>query len=303
MPKLHGADTIVNVTRTSGFMAASDASRSRNAAPQPLYNGRMPFIEANGVGLRYELTGSAEHTIVLIHEMGGSLESWDEVVPRLAPERRVLRYDTRGAGLSEKVRGPLSIDTMTDDLAALLEALSITGKVELAGIAVGGAIALHAAVRHPQRVGAVVAGSPATGIAADRRAAVLARVEKIEREGMRIAVEDSMANGYAAELRQNAARFAAFRARWLGNDPASYAAIYRMLAGMDLGAELARIACPVLVLGGSLDRVRPPALAEPVARAIPGARYHVLETGHYMAVATPELLADTIAAFLDTIGS
>ena len=263
----------------------------------------MNFIEVNGVGLRYELSGRGNHTVVLIHEMGGSLESWDGVAPALAANRRVLRYDTRGAGLSEKVRGVLSIDTMIDDLAALLDALGIGGKVALAGIAVGGAIALHAAVRLPQRISTVVSGSPATGIALDRRAAVLARVERIEREGMRVAVEDTMANGYAPELRGNAARFAAFRARWLGNDPASFAAIYRMLAGMDLQDELARIACPVLVLGGSLDRVRPPAMVEPVARAIPGARYQVLETGHYMAVATPELLADTIAAFLDEAGA
>jgi 3-oxoadipate enol-lactonase len=258
----------------------------------------MPFIETNGVGLRYELTGKGQHTLVLIHEMGGSLESWDEVAPVLATHRRVLRYDTRGAGLSEKVRGVLSIDTMVDDLAALLDALGITGKVALAGIAVGGAVALHAAVRLSPRISAVVAGSPATGIAPDRRAAVLARVDRIEREGMRIAVEDAMANGYAPGLRENAARFAAFRARWLGNDPASYAAIYRMLAGMDLQPELSRIACPTLILGGSLDRVRPPALAEPVARAIPGASYRVLATGHYMAVATPELITAAIGEFL-----
>ena len=88
-----------------------------------------------------------ERTVVLIHEMGGSLESWDEVAPVLAANRRVLRYDTRGAGLSEKVRGALCIDTMVDDLGALLDALGIVGKVALAGIAVGGAIALHAAVR------------------------------------------------------------------------------------------------------------------------------------------------------------
>jgi 3-oxoadipate enol-lactonase len=120
---------------------------------------------------------------------------------------------------------------------------------------------------------------------------------------MRSAVEGSMANGYPDELRGNAVRFAAFRARWLGNDPASYAAIYRMLAGMDLSTAIASIACPVLVLGGSLDRVRPPALAEPVARLIPAARYQVLESGHYMAVQTPKLLATTIAGFLDSVGA
>lgn len=263
----------------------------------------MNFIEVNGVGLRYELTGSGERTVVLIHEMGGSLESWDEVAPRLAASRRVLRYDTRGAGLSEKARGVLSIDTMVDDLAALMDALGVAGKVSLAGVAVGGAIALHAAARLPQRIAAAVVGSPATGVAPGRRAAVLERVAAIERDGMRSSVEDSMANGYAPELRRDAARFAAFRARWLGNDPASYATIYRMLAGMDLQPELATIACPVLVLGGSLDRVRPPALAEPVARSIPGARYQVLETGHYMAVATPELVAAAIGDFLDEAGA
>ena len=201
----------------------------------------MHFIEANGVGLRYELYRQRpRRTVVLIHEMGGSLESWDEVAPRLGARRRVLRYDTRGAGLSEKVRGALSIDTMVDDLAALMDALGITGKVALAGIAVGGAIALHAAARLPQRISAAVVGSPAIGIAAERRAAVLARVDAIERNGMRSVVDELMANGYPPELRADAARFAAFRARWLGNDPASYAAIYRMLAGTDLQAELAR---------------------------------------------------------------
>jgi 3-oxoadipate enol-lactonase len=263
----------------------------------------MSFIEVNGVGLRYELSGSGERTVVLIHEMGGSLESWDEVAPRLGLRGRVLRYDTRGAGLSEKLRGPLSIDTMADDLAALLDALGIEGKVALAGIAVGAAIALHAAVRLPQRISTAVVTSPAIGIAAERRAAVLANVDRLEREGMRSTVDASMANGYPDELRGNAARFTAFRARWLGNDPASYAAIYRMLAGMDLSTAIACIACPVLVLGGSLDRVRPPALAEPVARLIPGARYQVLESGHYMAVQTPELLATTIAGFLDSVGA
>jgi 3-oxoadipate enol-lactonase len=263
----------------------------------------MSFIEVNGVGLRHALSGSGERTIVLIHEMGGTLESWDEVAPLLAARRRVLRYDTRGAGLSQKVRGVLTIDTMVDDLTALLDTLKISGKVALAGIAVGGAIALHAAVRLRGRIAAAVAASPAIGIAAERQPAVLARVATIEREGMRSALEDSMANGYPPELRREPDRFAAFRARWLGNDPASYAAIYRMLVAMDLSAELASITCPVLVLGGSLDRVRPPALVEPVARRIPGARYQVLESGHYMAVATPELLANTIIAFLDDVGA
>ena len=263
----------------------------------------MDFIEAGGVGLRYELSGKGDRTLVLVHEMGGSLESWDDVAPRLAETRRVLRYDTRGAGMSQKVRGELGIDTMAGDIAALLDALGIAGKVALAGVAVGGAIALHFAARYPERARAVAVGSPATGIAPDRRAAALERIAKIEALGMAFAVEDSMRNGYAPELRGDIKRFERFRARWLGNDPSSYAAIWRMLAAADMQDELAGLACPVLVIGGSLDRVRPPALAETVAKAIPGARYVEIRTGHYMSVQTPDLLFDTIEEFLKSVGA
>jgi 3-oxoadipate enol-lactonase len=263
----------------------------------------MDFIEANGVGLRYELSGKGERTLVLVHEMGGSLESWDDVVPRFSSSRCVLRYDTRGAGLSQKIRGELHIDTMADDIAALLDALKISGKVALAGIAVGGAIALHFAARYPERASAVVAGSPATGVAAERRPAALERVAKIEGAGMGFAVEDSMKNGYAPELRGDARRFEQFRARWLGNDPASYATVWRMLAGTEIEGELARLNCPVLVIGGHFDRVRPPALAESTAKTIPGARYVELRTGHYMSVQTPDLISECIDEFLKSVNS
>jgi 3-oxoadipate enol-lactonase len=242
----------------------------------------MDFIELDGVTLRYELSGKGDRTLVLVHEMGGSLESWDDVVPRLAESRRVLRYDTRGAGMSQKVRGKLGIDTMADDIAALLDHIGIAGKVALAGIAVGGAIALHFAARHPGRTSAVAVGSPATGMAPDRRAAALERVAKVEAAGMAFAVESSMLSGYAPELRGDIARFERFRARWLGNDPASYATISRMLVATDMQDELASLRCPVLVIGGSLDRVRPPPLAEAVAEVIPGARYVEVRTGHYI---------------------
>ena len=261
----------------------------------------MDFVELNGTALRYELTGSGPSTLVLIHEMGGTLESWDLVLPLLSRGRKILRYDTRGAGLSQKIRAPLSIDTMADDLVTLLDRLGIV-KASLAGIAVGGAIALHTAVRHAERVAALVASSPAVSVAADEHTALLARVEKMEREGLQTVI-DTLDNGYPSELRTDAERFASFRARWLGGDPVSYGAIYRMLIATDLQPELSRIRCPVLLTAGALDRVRPPHLVEPVAQAIPGARYVTLQAAHYAPVQTPELYAQTVGDFLKTVGA
>jgi 3-oxoadipate enol-lactonase len=261
----------------------------------------MDFIELDGTALRYELSGKGDRTLVLVHEMGGSLESWDDVASQFPESRQLLRYDTRGAGMSQKVRGELHIDTMADDVAALLDHFGIAGKVALAGIAVGGAIALHFAARYPERTSGVLVGSPATGIDPDRRAAVLERVAKIEAAGMAFAVEDSMKNGYPTELRGDIKRFERYRARWLGNDPSSYATIYRMLAATDMQDELARLRCPVLVLGGSFDRTRPPKLAQALAKIMPNAGYDEIPTGHYMAVQTPDLIFDNIASFLDAI--
>ena len=108
----------------------------------------MPFIEVNGAALRYDLAGSGDKTLVLVHEMGGTLESWDDVLPVLSRGRRVLRYDTRGAGLSEKLRGTANLNQMADDVSALLDALGLKGRAAIAGIAVGGAIAIRFAARH-----------------------------------------------------------------------------------------------------------------------------------------------------------
>jgi 3-oxoadipate enol-lactonase len=263
----------------------------------------MDFIELDGVALRYELSGKGERTIVLVHEMGGSLESWDDVAPRFAKSRQVLRYDTRGAGMSQKVRGELGIDSMAGDIAALLDHVGIAGKVALAGIAVGGAIALHFAARYPERTSAVAVGSPATGIEVERRAAVLERVARLEAAGMAFAVADSMQNGYGPELRGDLKRFERYRTRWLGNDPASYATIYRMLAGTEMQDELTRLRCPALVIGATYDRTRPPATAKAVADVIPGARYIEVATGHYMAAQTPDLIFDCIDAFLNAVNA
>lgn len=256
------------------------------------------WIDLGRVALRYELTGEGPSTLVLVHEMGGTLDSWDGVLGELAKGRQVLRYDTRGAGQSEKIRGSVSFDDMVEDLAALLDALGITGKVALAGTAVGAGIALHFAVRHPARVAAVIATSPATGLAAERRTAGIARADDTERMGMRAVVEASFASSYPPITRHDSATYQTFRARWIANVPESYAAIYRMLVNAEIEPGFGSIACPVLVVGGTHDLLRPPASAEAVAAMIPGAEFVEVESGHFMAVQTPAPVAMVFGEFL-----
>jgi len=87
------------------------------------------WLELADTALRYEVSGAGPETLVLVHEMGGTLDSWDHVLPALNATRRVLRYDTRGAGQSEKIVGTANIDAMADDIAGLAPSRSTSPTV------------------------------------------------------------------------------------------------------------------------------------------------------------------------------
>jgi 3-oxoadipate enol-lactonase len=89
------------------------------------------------------------------------------------------------------------------------------------------------------------------------------------------------------------------RPQRLGASAEDWAATMRMHAGLDMSAELGRIRCPVLVLAGLHDLTRPPDRVAPVAAAIRGAVLRTVASGHFMAIQTPELLAEEIALFLE----
>jgi 3-oxoadipate enol-lactonase len=255
------------------------------------------WIEANGVSLRYELSGPGDPTVLLIHELGGSLDSFDELVPLLHTRFRTLRFDQRGFGQSEKVRGPVAVADLVADIAALLDRLGIKKAVYAAGAAFGGGLALAFAARKPERAAGLVVSSPAVGSSAQWKAQLEERADTTEKNGMRSQVDASLDRSYPEIFRKDKARFEAYRLRWLANDPSSYAVFNRMLMDSDLMPELANIRCPTLVLGCVRDGIRPPSASRAVAEAIPRARYSEAEAGHFMPVQAPELFAEQLLRF------
>lgn len=257
----------------------------------------MQWMETNGVVLRYELSGAGRIPLLLVHELGGSLDFWDPVLPAFQQHFRVLRYDMRGFGMSEKVK-TLRLDDLLGDIAGLLDALAVTEPCHVVGPALGGGIALAFAATYPPRVRRLVVSSPATGVPPERRGQSLQRAELVERGGMRASVEQSLARSYPERFRADRQRFEQYRRRWLANDPEGFAAINRMLTEIDLTPQYGRIACPTLVLGCTYDTIRPPQEVEAIARQIPGARYLETASGHFMPHQTPELFLDTVLPFL-----
>jgi 3-oxoadipate enol-lactonase len=257
----------------------------------------MPWIEANGASLRYALSGAGSQTLVLMHEAGGCIESYDDALPGLERAFRVLRYDQRGFGFSEKVR-ELTFEGVVADLAALLDALNITAPVHLAGCAMGADFAVGFAARHPKRLARLVLASPNIGHNGARNAPSIERAALVEREGMRAAMQSSHDRSYPEAMRAlDRERFRRYQLRWACNTPASFTASARMMSDVDLTADYAKIEAPTLVIGAKHDALRPPAKAEQVAKAIRGAQYVLADTGHFMNLQTPELFAETLLAF------
>ena len=143
--------------------------------------------------------------------------------------------------------------------------------------------------------------APATGIAPERRAATETRASAIAEHGPRGVIEESFAGSYPPEVRLDPEAYRRFRARWLGNDPESFAAIYRMLIASEIEADLPRIIAPTLLIAGTHDRLRPPTLVRTLLDRIPHARFAELDTGHFMAVQTPDLVAGAIVDFLRSV--
>jgi 3-oxoadipate enol-lactonase len=257
----------------------------------------VPFMDANGVSLHYELTGARGRSVVLLHELGGTLNSWDAVAPRLAARFRVLRYDQRGAGLSEKVRQEFTNDILVEDFAALAKTIGLDPPYHFVTVAAAATQALRFLEKHPERVGALVLCNPAPGVEASRAAALDERAAFAVREGMRASLPTTLALSYPPNLGERTA-YEAYLGRYLANDPVGFGFAFRALARTNMLHMLPQVRCPAMVVAGRHDTVRPHLGSAELAKKIPGARFELIEAGHFMPTQSPASLVALLEDFL-----
>jgi 3-oxoadipate enol-lactonase len=258
----------------------------------------MAEITANGVRTFYEDTGSGP-PVVLVHGLGGSTALWQKVAPALAAEFRVVAYDLRGSGRSERPAGPYSLDDLVTDLDALVEALGLAPAAVVGHSLSGGVVLAHAA-RHPERVRAVAGVGAVTELADAGREGMRQRAATVRAEGMENVATTVATNGTAPSWRErHADEWEAYRASLAANDPEGYALLAEVVAAIDVSAELERVRCPVLLVGGDLDGPSPPALNEANARRIPDCRHVLVEDcGHMVPLEKSDELLAALLPFL-----
>ena len=142
-------------------------------APVPALEGVVPveqladpdsqFVDVDGVNVHYKDTGQGDAALLLLHGFASSTYSWREVTEPLAEDARVVAFDRPAFGLTERPMpgefpngvNPYTADAQADLTIGLMDELGIEQAV-LVGNSAGGAIATHTALRHPERVKALV---------------------------------------------------------------------------------------------------------------------------------------------------
>ncbi len=266
----------------------------------------MPKLQANGINIYYEVHGSGK-PLILINGLGYDLWMWHKMVPFLAQGRRVITFDNRGVGQTDKPEGPYTAQMLADDTAGLLQELGIE-RAAVMGHSMGGFIAQALVLSRPDIVNELILSATNFGgsnhIPVSQEAmAVLSDMTADPVERLRRGIAISCAPGYAEANPE-------FVQCWLDYriehpiEPAPYQAqiaigLSLMTAEASFEPRLKEVQAPTLILFGEHDKVVPPGNAELLAREIPNNSIEILPgAGHFFPFEVPEKASAAVIAFL-----
>jgi 3-oxoadipate enol-lactonase len=257
----------------------------------------MLFLKTHGIVHHYVSEGSTDKPVlVFVNSLGSDLRIWDDVVIHLAGDFRMIRYDKRGHGLSDAPAPPYSLDDFVLDLLGLLDGLEIKDAT-VCGLSVGGLIAQRFAIDYPDRVRALVLCD--TGIRIGSFASWEERIATVKESGLTKLVGPSMERWFTSAFREDRSVEMRGYANMLLRIPADgYLGACYALRNADLTQETPKINQPTLVLCGDQDIATPPDLGRELGRAIPGARFSLInEAGHLACIEQPEAMAHQMMEF------
>lgn len=255
------------------------------------------FADYPDISLRYELSGAGARSLILIHELAGTSESWDLVAPHLEADFHILRADQRGAGLSEKVRKPFTGEDLVDDTERLVETAGLKPPYHVVGIASGAAVAVAFAARHLRDMAGLALCSPALKANPDRAQYLMSRSETAMKDGMRAIADMVFARSYQPEVVTDRAVYDEYRARFLAIDPVCYAFANQVLSQADQEDALRGLGCPILLLAGRRDLMRPPDYVRALAAGNPNIEVGIVESGHIMVLQAPDAVGRHLRDF------
>ena len=258
----------------------------------------MPILTANGIDIAYDVTGDASETVVLISGLGDEKESWAlQTNDLVAAGYRVVSFDNRGVGGSDKPAGPYTIGAMAADAKAVVDALSLRD-FHLVGYSMGGMIAQEYALAH----GADLRSLSLVSTYAEPGPFCLRLFDSwaamARTHGAAAAIRNVFLWCFTPAFYEDQAELAAAIDDEVGQLSATADGFLGQLAAIrnhHASARVAAIEAPTLVLAGEHDLLIPPRQSQRLHQAIAGAQWLTVPGGHAHLLEFP---ADFNAALL-----
>ncbi len=259
----------------------------------------MPIIEVNGLKVEYTQTGAGAD-LLLLHSLLTELTVFARVLPALAaPGRRVTCINLPGFGASAPAECA-SIADYADHVARVMDALELAPTTDVFGNGFGAFVALELAIRHGKRFGRLLAADMVAAFPEPARLPFRVMAEKVRANGMQAVLDTAIGRMFPAAFQTaHPAVVAERKAKLAPANAECFARACLALAALDLHSQLGGIRNPTLVMCGALDQTTAPALAQEVAKAVPGAQYReIAGSGHCPMLEQPEALVAAMNAFL-----
>jgi 3-oxoadipate enol-lactonase len=266
----------------------------------------LTLERTGGTRITYDVNGDGP-AIVLTHSFLFDHSMWRHQLPALHDEGwRVVNVDLRGHGKSTPVRRPFTIDDLADDVVAVLDAADADEGV-WCGHSIGGMLSLRAAVRHPERVRALVLANTTAGLE-DRiariRYRVLARWNQLF--GLRAIRSQVTPLLFGPTARRDQPELVTeWEQRWAQMDRRSARLfIHALVTRDDIRALLPSIDVPSLVLTGDGDEALLPARSQEIANTLPDAELVVIaDSGHLSPLEQPDPFTGALVGFLSRLSA
>ena len=247
----------------------------------------MPRTKVGNVNIYYELYGYGE-PLVLIMGYGGHIGHWFRQIATLSREYRVVAFDNRGAGRSDKPDSSYSMEVMVEDTVGLFDAIGIDA-AHIFGVSMGGCIAQEIALYYPEKVSSLLLGcthcggsnrikleEPAGKILHDFERIQQITPEEHEREIVNFLLSHEFIRDHKDIVDQYVRKVTEYVTpihALIGQ--------YKVIMSFDTYDRLLEIKAPTLVICGEDDRMISPENSRLLASRIPNAELVVLEKiGH-----------------------
>lgn len=284
--------------------------------PEQLADPDSEFIEVNGLRLHVKRSGQGDPAMILLHGFGSHTETWRAVRPRLSALGTVVAFDRPGFGLTERPltwtgANPYGPDAQVDLVVGLMDRLGIQRAI-LVGNSAGGTISTQVALRHPDRVSALVLVDPAiyTGGGTSAITRPLFNSPQMRHLGPLLArsqassISTLLPSAYHDSSKVTPEMLALYQRplkieNW---DRAFYEFLAASRMSNTLGDDVKRLKLPVLVVTGEFDTWVPTEQSIRLAGEIPGAQLAVLPNcGHVPQEECPQDFMQAVAPFVQGI--